>query len=96
MKEVNDQLVARDARAGTSGPFFFGDKFGWPELMLFPWFARRSALKVHRGFDLPSGEGFERLNAWVAACAARPSVVANGSPDEYYAEQYATYAKRGD
>ncbi|KAA0153073.1 hypothetical protein FNF29_01477 [Cafeteria roenbergensis] len=96
MKDLDEALRAKDARSGTAGPFFDGVRFGWVEVMLFPWLARRSALSVHRGWELPSGAGFERVNAWVAACTARPSVVANTTPGDYYAAQYKSYAEKGD
>lgn len=96
MKDLDAALRAKDRRAGTAGPFFDGERFGWVEVMLFPWLARRSALSVHRGWELPTGAGFERVNAWVAACAARPSVVTNTTPGDYYADQYKSYAAKGD
>jgi glutathione S-transferase len=96
LEVVNAGLLDHDKRAGTAGPFFNGAKFGWVEVMLFPILARRSALKTHRGFEIPKTEATARLWAWIDACSARPSVIANASTDEWYAEAYAKMAARGD
>ena len=96
MRALNAGLLDHDKRAGTAGPFFNGAKFGWVEVMLYPWFARGSALKVHRGFEVEDNEATARLQAWLAACAKHPAVVANTSPDEYYSTGYKVYADRGE
>lgn len=96
MKALNDALVAHDASTGQTGPFFEGTKFGWVEVMLYPWFARGSALRVHRGFEVEESDATSRLRAWMAACAKHPAVLANVSPDEYYSSGYKQYADRGE
>lgn len=96
MVDMSTALLAEQARSGHKGPFFFGDRLGWPEVMLYTCFARHAALKVHRGWEIKEVEETAAVRAWAAACAAHPAIAAVTSEDAFFVEALSGMAAKGD
>jgi len=97
MGKMNEQLLAADARRAKAGekagPFIAGESLSFGDVMICPWFVRLAVLKSHRGFEIPSG--LARVAEWSAACDAHPAIKSASKEDDYYVDQYKSYANGG-
>lgn len=71
--------------------WLFGDSLSLVDLMVYPWFERWCVLEHYRGFAFPAE--LTKLAAWKARLQQRPSVQALREPDQFFIDQYVSYAK---
>ncbi|XP_055335782.1 glutathione S-transferase omega-1-like [Paramacrobiotus metropolitanus] len=67
------------------GKFFAGDKMGFVDLMVWPWFERLPALKEMKELDITK-ERFPKLAAWAEAMLSDPVVKEITYPKETFQE----------
>ncbi len=96
-----------EALGKGGGPFFFGNTFSIPDIVLFPMLERMFVLLPHyRGFELPPEKPFDAIRRFYDAAIKRPSVACTTAPrtksslrthpfDEIERAQYLISASRG-
>eukprot|EP00899_Mesostigma_viride_P009610 jgi/Mesvir1/18650/Mv17152-RA.1 len=82
-----------DALAAEGGPFFLGSQFTLVDILLAPFGQRFPVLAAYRGWQVPAG--LERLQKWLEAIHARPSV-ADTLPASRQEELIHTYSRYAD
>jgi glutathione S-transferase len=85
------EFIERELSA-SEGPFFNGNAPGLVDYGFYPWFERWPALAHYRKAELPSAH--VRLHGWLSALRARPAVLSQQSPTDFYVERYARQVKR--
>ncbi len=75
---------------GNAGPYFLGSEISLADLSFYPHLERFAVLAEYRGIEMPAR--CERLQAWLAAMAERPSVQATSHSADYHVEAYKRYA----
>jgi glutathione S-transferase len=76
----------------SGGPFWLGQSASLLDFAWYPFFERLPAWKHYRGLRIPAG--CRRLEAWLAAMSALPSVRRIAASADFYIAHYAAYAKR--
>jgi glutathione S-transferase len=85
-------FLENELLAKSDGPFFLGSLPSLVDYTLYPWFERWPALAHFRGLEIPAAH--TRLHRWLSAIAARPAVIAERSPSEFYIERYGRFVTR--
>ena len=84
------EINAAMERLGGDGPYWHGAQVGLADCAYYPFFERLPAWTHYRGIAVP--EDCTRLQAWLAAMAARETVKEIANSATYYIERYAGYA----
>lgn len=88
---IEDQALGKLGYGdGKSGPYFLGGDVSLADLSFYPHLERFAVLTEYRGIEIPAR--CERLRAWLAAMAARPSVQATSHAADYHVDAYKRYA----
>ena len=100
LKGIGAHLLEHDATlegGAAAGGLFMGGALTFADILVWPWVRRINALTKHRGYTVPAAADdaqLARFAAWQAAVEAHPAVKGTfeEGDEEYYAEQYNSYA----
>ncbi|KAJ2491460.1 hypothetical protein IWW37_002235 [Coemansia sp. RSA 2050] len=73
VRAVNNELLRQWERpSGKGGPFWYGSKFGFAEIVTVSFVGLFVGLKHYRGFEVPETEEYAAFNKWRAAFSQHP------------------------
>ncbi|KAJ1914662.1 hypothetical protein H4219_004692 [Mycoemilia scoparia] len=84
LAQLNQLLVQQS----PEGPFFLGNQFSFAEIVVAPLVVRLIGIEYHRGFKIPQTKEYARLNQWIKAFKAHPSIKESTAEDSVFIEGF--------
>ncbi|KAJ2802011.1 hypothetical protein FBU31_002411 [Coemansia sp. 'formosensis'] len=93
IKAVSDELEKQWARSsGKGGPYWYGEKFGYAEIITTSFVGLLVTLRHFRGVEVPETEEYAAFNKWKAAFSQHPGFTDVKPEDDVLIEAYKKYA----
>jgi len=93
LKELGTVVLKFDQENKSNNHFLFNGEFGLADIALAPWWQRLNVVAAHyRGWVLPEGREFNRLNQWYKAVLQVPGYNRTIVKPERLIKNYTGYA----